>query len=204
MKHTKLTLLTSVALMGLGVGTLYAGDYGFTSHYTVSEVEAVRNLSPEDKLVARNYLNYEQREKCQNYRPVPNGLDPDRCLKKEKVVNDMGINNVIMSYEINFAFDSSAMDATGQRTINQIVNDIQKYNPSEIVVAGYTDSSGTDDYNVLLSQRRSDIVSNILTNRGVMNRRIDQEAHGENHQAVNTNNGVMLRENRRTVIEFRK
>jgi outer membrane protein OmpA-like peptidoglycan-associated protein len=202
MKQIKITLLASASLICLTTGALYAGDNGFTAHYSVSQKESVKTLPADEKLKVRNYLNYEQREQCETYRKVPNGLNPDRCLDVK--AKPLGINNVIMSYEINFAFDSSIVDATGIQTLNQVANDIQKYNPREIVVAGYTDSSGDDDYNIKLSQKRSNIVSELLTNSGVVNHRIDQEAHGENHQAVSTNNGVMLRENRRTVIEFRK
>lgn len=202
MKHIKNTLLASVALITLTTGALYAGDNGFTAHYSVSEEETVKTLPSDEKLKVRNYLNYEQREQCQDYRAVPNGLNPNRCV--DRIVQKMPINNVIMSYEVNFPFDSSAVDSTGMQTLNQVANDIQKYKPREITVAGYTDSSGTDDYNIKLSQKRSTIVSELLTNSGVVNHRIDQEAYGENNQAVATNNGVMLRENRRTVIEFRK
>lgn len=202
MKHIKLTLLASAALITLTTGGVYAGNNGFTAHYSVSEEEAVKVLPADEKLKVRNYLNYEQREQCQNYRAVPNGLNPNRCT--DAVVEKLPINNVIMSYEINFGFDSYAVDAAGIQTLNQVANDIQKYNPREIVVAGYTDSSGTDDYNATLSQKRSNIVSQLLTNTGVVNHRIEQTAYGENNQAVATNNGVMLRENRRTVVEFRR
>ncbi|MBU0859490.1 MAG: OmpA family protein, partial [Alphaproteobacteria bacterium] len=79
-----------------------------------------------------------------------------------------------------------------------------RYNPREVTVAGHADKSGASDYNIALSERRAQAVSKVLTERGVANRVITQEAYGEAQPAVDTPDGVKLRENRRVVVEFLK
>ena len=73
-----------------------------------------------------------------------------------------------------------------------------------MTIAGYTDRSGTDDYNYDLSRKRAEAVSWALTNLGIPNRVLGQEAHGETNPAVPTPDGVKLEENRRVEVQFRK
>ncbi|MCD8497027.1 MAG: OmpA family protein [Alphaproteobacteria bacterium] len=193
--------------------------HGYTPHHLVAYKDYLRYLTPEQKVELHNYLNYEFREPCQNYKKVPDGFIREGCdlkyvypkkmaakpVQEAKPVRESTvITNVLNSYEINFAFDSAEIDSPAVATLDKIASDIKRYKPREVVVAGHADTAGPADYNVELSERRADAVSRSLTARNIPNRILDKEAHGETHPAVDTADGVPLRENRRVVVEFRK
>jgi outer membrane protein OmpA-like peptidoglycan-associated protein len=226
MKNSKLTILGTVAVAALSISSAQAMDKSghFTSHHLVDEKNyetAAAKLPAEEKLELREYLNYEQREPCQFYQPIPNGFVREGChlvperqermVRKSQTVvykteptKDLAVNNVITDYEVNFAFDSAAIEPAAGGTLDQVAREIKKYNPREVTVSGHADKAGPSDYNVALSERRANSVSNALTERGITNRILDEEAHGEMDPAINTKDGVALRENRRVVVEFRK
>lgn len=205
MKH--LTLAT------LGFAALFLSAYPNIAN--AYEAKYVALLSPEQKMVLTNYLNYEEREPCQNYRVLPQNFYLEGCTLQynfpQSAVQDDYIHaeglknaNVLASYNINFAFDSSAMDATSLSTLDLIAVDIKRFNPREVVVSGHTDTAGTSRYNLMLSQRRANATSRELDMRGVANRTINKMAFGEEQLAIATNDGIALRENRRVIIQFLK
>ncbi len=216
--------IAAVSVMG-AAQPAYAGHdgdhgfFGFTGHHELAYEDYLHLLSNEQKLELHEYLNYEHREPCQNYREIPVGFTrvgcdleyiypvaekPAPAPQRVQVAEQTTYSAVLTSYEIHFGFDSAALETQAEEVINRVASEITTYKPSEVTVAGYTDKAGPNDYNVKLSERRAQAVSDALTGRGVPNRVVTEEAYGETVPAVDTNDGVPLRENRRVVIEFRK
>jgi outer membrane protein OmpA-like peptidoglycan-associated protein len=71
---------------------------------------------------------------------------------------------------------------------------------ASVQLAGHADRSGSDQYNVGLSQRRASNVRSYLTGRGVPDGVITQEAFGESRPLVETADGVREPQNRRVEI----
>ena len=71
-----------------------------------------------------------------------------------------------------------------------------------MTVSGFADRSGSDAYNVGMSQRRADSVRAYLASRGVPNSAIRTEAYGESRPLVDTADGVREPQNRRVEISF--
>ena len=71
-----------------------------------------------------------------------------------------------------------------------------------IMLAGYTDSSGTARYNLGLSTRRDDAVQTYLTNHGITANTISTHAYGKTNQRVPTAEGVREIQNRRVEITY--
>ncbi|MBI1301929.1 MAG: OmpA family protein [Alphaproteobacteria bacterium] len=222
MTNIKTLALGTVAVIGLGIAPVSAEE-GFTPHVKIAVSpykDYAEQLPVDQKLALHEYLNYESREPCQFYQPVPEGFVRDGChirrdtpqpqktarveTKKSQSVQQTKARKVLADYEINFAFDSANIEPAAGDTLDQVANEIKTHSPSEVTVAGHADRAGSSDYNVTLSQKRAHAVSDALADRGVANRVIDEEAYGESNPAVPTQDGVVLRENRRTVIEFLK
>ena len=72
-----------------------------------------------------------------------------------------------------------------------------------VMVAGYTDLSGSDSYNQALSERRAYAVRDYLTARGVEASAISTQGFGETNPRVPTADGVRELQNRRTEITFK-
>ena len=70
------------------------------------------------------------------------------------------------------------------------------------MLAGYTDRSGSDRYNMGLSTRRNTSVRDYLTSRGIPGERISSQAFGEANNRVPTADGVRELQNRRVEITY--
>jgi outer membrane protein OmpA-like peptidoglycan-associated protein/opacity protein-like surface antigen len=73
---------------------------------------------------------------------------------------------------------------------------------AQVVLAGHADRSGSDQYNVGLSQRRAENVRQYLAGRGIAEGVMRTEAFGESRPAVETADGVREPQNRRVEITF--
>ncbi len=167
----------------------------------------------QDRMDKKSYEQYEQREPCQNYRDLPRN-QTDNCSVSQEVV-DLGpieisstkirkLLPIIHSYTVLFDFDKSSIRANEMATLDQVMHEIGKYNPEQITVTGYTDSSGAAAYNQALSLLREQAVSRALLGRGIENQAIEREARGEFNQAVVTPDDTKNQENRRVVIDLRR
>ncbi|MFP4313226.1 MAG: OmpA family protein [Alphaproteobacteria bacterium] len=216
--------LPALAILGLGAGNAMAAQTMYnTDHLVVGKPyeNFARQLPAEQKVALEEYLEYQQREPCQNYQPVPEGFVRVGChLRQEPVERVVMVEPVRMErtvrrappprpavqkdYEVHFEFDEAEIEPRAAQTLDRVASEINTYNPNEVTVSGYTDTAGPQSYNIGLSQERVQSVSRALTSRGVQNQILDKAAYGENRLAVATADGVPLRENRRVEVEFRR
>lgn len=99
---------------------------------------------------------------------------------------------------INFAFDSSVLNDKSKGILSEVVAllDTAK-NP--VILQGWTDSTGSDAYNVILSTRRADAVQAYLIEKGAAAEGITTEGMGKSFKYDNkTADGRFL--NRRVEI----
>lgn len=66
-----------------------------------------------------------------------------------------------------FDFDSARLKSAHEPQIDAAVDEFRTSGSSTISIVGYTDSTGSSDYNRALSQRRADAVAQALERRGV-------------------------------------
>ena len=104
------------------------------------------------------------------------------------------------TYTVYFEFDKSEIESEAFNVIDQAMADFRARPNAEVDVTGHADTSGPADYNVALSNRRADAVTDVLELRGVAADRIEAAALGESLPAVQTGDGVREPLNRRVVI----
>ena len=107
-------------------------------------------------------------------------------------------------FQIFFYFDSSRLNAEAQAVVTQISEAHEKYNPATVVVIGHTDSAGSSDYNIMLSQRRAETVYNALAEKGIYQGEMRVEAYGEERPRVTRPDGTSEQSNRRVDVIFEK
>ncbi len=73
---------------------------------------------------------------------------------------------------------------------------------AQVMLAGHADRSGSDQYNVGLSQRRAANVRAYLAGRGIPDGVMTSEAFGESRPLVATEDGVREPQNRRVEITY--
>lgn len=107
-----------------------------------------------------------------------------------------------------FAFDKAELSAAGKEMLAKIVARHKNDYVARVVVTGYTDRIGNDEYNLKLSQRRADAVKAQLVADGIPAERIRTSAEGSADPLV-TCPGLggealirCLAPNRRTEVRF--
>jgi outer membrane protein OmpA-like peptidoglycan-associated protein len=80
---------------------------------------------------------------------------------------------------ILFEFDSSTLQDQAKTNISNLAVILNKYPDTNILVTGYTDYDGTEQYNLNLSERRAQSVSNYAMGQGVLSSRLSVLGLGE-------------------------
>jgi outer membrane protein OmpA-like peptidoglycan-associated protein len=102
---------------------------------------------------------------------------------------------------IAFDFDRSALNGTSHESLTPIVSWLKADAGRNATVVGYTDSIGSDLYNLKLSERRAQAVSQYLIQNGVRTEKINVRGMGEaNPVAPNDTEGGRQRNRRVEVI----
>lgn len=107
---------------------------------------------------------------------------------------------VEFSEKILFAFDKSDLSAGSKKNLNKLVTILNKYPDTNIEIQGHTDSKGTDEYNMGLSNRRASSVSTYLASNGITSSRLSTKGYGESAPKYNNDTPDGQAQNRR--VEF--
>jgi opacity protein-like surface antigen len=104
------------------------------------------------------------------------------------------------TYLVFFDWDKYNLSPRATDVIAQAASDSKTEQTTTIAVSGYTDTSGTADYNMGLSWRRAKAVAAQLVTDGVPASEIETHGFGETHLLVPTGPGVREPQNRRVEI----
>ncbi|MBL3658082.1 OmpA family protein [Fulvivirga sediminis] len=100
-------------------------------------------------------------------------------LTKDLYLLPIEVGATVRLKNIFFDFDKTTLKPASYVELNKVV-EFLKDNPSvEIEIAGHTDSKGSDDYNLNLSQGRAEAVVSYLTEQGIDNFRLVAKGYGE-------------------------
>lgn len=89
-----------------------------------------------------------------------------------------------------------------QRTIDQLVDFLNKHPEERISVEGHTDNTGSDSFNMMLSQSRAEAVASAVMVRGISRERITTKGFGEMYPLAGNDTASGRQENRRVKIVF--
>ncbi len=103
---------------------------------------------------------------------------------------------------VTFAVNSAEISPGFQTTLDQIANSLVTYPNSLVDVMGHTDSTGSDSYNLDLSNRRASAVKNYLAMRGVSSARIESVGYGEAYPVASNDTPEGRARNRRVEIKI--
>lgn len=117
---------------------------------------------------------------------------------KDLYLNKIEVGVTVRLKNIYFDFDRTTLKSESFVELDKVV-DFLKQNPSvEIEIAGHTDSKGSDDYNMNLSQGRSQSVVDYLISQGIESFRLSAHGYGET-KPIDTNDTDEGRANNRRV-----
>ncbi len=109
---------------------------------------------------------------------------------------------VVLNADTFFDFDKSTLKPEGRQVLDQVAAQAASINLETLIATGYTDSIGTEQYNLGLSMRRADTVKNYLISKGVDPNRIYVEGKGEADPIATNATPAGRAQNRRVEIEI--
>jgi outer membrane protein OmpA-like peptidoglycan-associated protein len=107
---------------------------------------------------------------------------------------------VVTINDVLFTSGQAELRASSMRNIDKLVAFLQNYPQRNVLIEGFTDSTGSDTLNMDLSQRRSAAVRSSLIDKGVNGDRIATRGYGKSHPVANNNSSGGRQLNRRVEI----
>ncbi len=96
-------------------------------------------------------------------------------------VERVGRDTLLVQFEsdVLFAVDSATLDSSSRSSVERVAEVLVQYPKTAVVVQGHTDSTGSEEHNEQLSQRRAEAVRAYLAGRGVAPQRMAALGYGE-------------------------
>lgn len=120
-------------------------------------------------------------------------------------VERVGDNTLLVRFQSDVLFptDSAVVSSGSRSTLDQVADVLVQYPKTAVVVQGHTDSTGTEEHNQALSERRAQAVANHLISRGVTSDRISALGMGEGYPVASNDDAYGREQNRRVEILLR-
>ncbi|ANJ66765.1 hypothetical protein A9404_04680 [Halothiobacillus diazotrophicus] len=111
------------------------------------------------------------------------------------------MKTVTLTADTYFDFDKYNLKPAGKQALDKLISEMGSMNSiAKIKVVGYTDSIGTEKYNLGLSQRRAKTVATYLTAHNIPADKIETVGMGEADPVASNKTKAGRAKNRRVVV----
>ena len=110
--------------------------------------------------------------------------------------------NIVLNMPSNITFDVGQSNIKGNfyGVLNQVNQVVQEHDQTLIEIQGHTDSTGSNEFNQTLSERRASSVSQYFASNGINPVRLASYGHGENYPVASNDTDFGRQQNRRVEI----
>jgi outer membrane protein OmpA-like peptidoglycan-associated protein len=117
-------------------------------------------------------------------------------------VERVGEDTLLVHFDsdVLFSVNSASLDSDGRTTLEDVAGVLEQYPKTAVVVQGHTDSTGSEEHNQQLSDRRASSVRGYLVSRGVDADRVAAVGMGEDYPVASNDSESGRQENRRVDI----
>jgi len=113
---------------------------------------------------------------------------------------DRGV--VVTLGDVLFDTGKSTLKPGAMSSINRLANFLSQNPNTKVLIEGHTDSVGSDDYNIGLSERRARAVATELESRGIADSQIQTLGRGKDMPVASNDTAAGRQQNRRVEIVF--
>ena len=149
-----------------------------------------RALRAEEEIQRERAASEEERKRAEEL--------AKRVGELEALQTERGL--VLTLGDVIFDFNKATLKSGGLRTIRDLAKFLEEYPERTILVEGHTDSIGSDEYNLDLSERRANAVKQALVDLGTSTRRIGIQGIGKSHPVASNDTEAGRQQNRRVEV----
>lgn len=107
---------------------------------------------------------------------------------------------ITFSSGLLFDVDQSKLKPQTRSELSELAGILKKYPDTHILLAGHTDSTGSEEYNLALSRRRAQSVADYLISQGVDSGRFTIQGFGQSEPLVSNDTPEGRAQNRRVEV----
>ncbi len=174
-------------VIGAGAGALAGAVIGKAAGNTTTGAIVGAAVGGATGAAIGNYMDRQARELEEDL----DGATVERVGEGIKVTFDSGIL---------FEVDSYTLSGASKNEISKLSEVLQKYEDTNIMFSGYTDNTGSEDYNQKLSEQRAKSVAEYTAFTGVSGERMTIIGYGENDPVASNSTVEGRSKNRRVEI----
>jgi outer membrane protein OmpA-like peptidoglycan-associated protein len=175
------------AAIGAGTGGAVGGLIGYATGATVAGILIGAAVGG----VAGGFIgNYMDKQAAEIERDIE-GARVERVGEGIKITFSSGIL---------FDVDKSNLKDPYKGELSQLATILNKYEDTNILLAGHTDSTGSDEYNLGLSRQRAESVANYLATQNVNTARFATEGYGKTDPIASNETAEGRAQNRRVEV----
>jgi outer membrane protein OmpA-like peptidoglycan-associated protein len=177
---------TSSTLIGAAIGAAVGGLTG----------TAIGNYMDKQEQAMRQALANSEAASIQREQEVLAKAEADSTKKSVDVLT------VTFKSDYFFGVNSSTLLPAAYDELERVARVLKQYHETNILIAGHTDSTGSEDYNQTLSEKRTQAVKNALVGMGVEPSRLTCIGYGEGKPIASNNTEAGRQQNRRVEIRI--
>ncbi len=124
----------------------------------------------------------------------------ERPLRRDIPMTPLKIGEKVVLKNIFFDTDKSTLKETSRIELDKLVYLLQQNPGIHIQIGGYTDNTGSPEYNIRLSEKRAQAVYQYLLQHGIDASQLSYKGYGLSHPVASNDTEEGRRQNRRTEI----
>jgi outer membrane protein OmpA-like peptidoglycan-associated protein len=175
------------AAIGAGAGGAVGGLIGYATGSTVAGLLIGAAVGGAAGAFIGNYMD---KQAAEIERDIE-GAKVERVGEGIKITFNSGIL---------FDVDKSSLKDRSRSELAELSVILNKYNDTNILLVGHTDSTGSAEYNLDLSRRRAQSVANYLTTQQVASARIATDGYGKAQPIASNDTAAGRAQNRRVEV----
>jgi outer membrane protein OmpA-like peptidoglycan-associated protein len=128
-----------------------------------------------------------------------------RLLELEQTLADLQAKQterglVVTLGDVLFEVDQAALKPGAARNLQPLVDALRTHPDTTLQIEGHTDSTGSAEYNIGLSQRRAEAVKTYLVSQGIEGSRLATRGLGKDYPVASNESAAGRQQNRRVEI----
>ncbi|MBL0342309.1 MAG: OmpA family protein [Bacteroidetes bacterium] len=134
----------------------------------------------------------------------------DRCPAVKGTIGNKGCPEITkedvkkitqIASKIFFETNSDKLKVASLVQLDELSEILKRYEAANLIIEGHTDSQGEDDYNITLSQKRTESVKTYLMSKGIMESRLTATGFGETKPIADNKTSIGRAKNRRVELK---